>query len=95
MDFHARRPKDAYQFPSPDPNTKDLPDKVIGKHRWIVVALYSVTADSLKAASRGEQAVLDHENIIHILAGCYDCEEEYPAPEPCKAGDMWSIRNVK
>jgi hypothetical protein len=69
---------------------RDLPDKIPGKHRWVTLVMHTTTADALKAASRGDQQLLDQETLISIMAGCYDCEHEWPAPEPCTAGDTWT-----
>lgn len=67
----------------------EMPDKVLGKHRWIVIATYAVTGEALAAASRGEDVLLDQENLVFLAPGCVDCEQQYPAPEPCPAADEW------
>lgn len=67
-----------------------MPDKVRGKHRWIVVATYAVSSAALRGSRRGEQVHLDMENLVYLVDGCIDCEQPYPAPEPCPAGDEWS-----
>lgn len=70
--------------------TVPMPDKARGKHRWIVIATYAVTAESLRGAGRGEDQHLDMENLVQLAAGCVDCEQMWPAGEPCPAGDEWS-----
>lgn len=76
-------------------DTKDkrgqMPDKVRGKHRWIVLATYTTSREQLLASSRGEQAHLDQENLVSLQAGCLDCEQPWPSPEPCRAeGFLWN-----
>lgn len=64
-----------------------FPDKVPGKHRWMMLATYTVSAEALKLAHRpkvhDDSPILDTENLVSLMAGCIDCEEEWPAPEPC------------
>jgi hypothetical protein len=67
-----------------------MPDKIRGKHRWIVLATYHTTRESLTAARRGEDVHLDMENLVYLTEGCVDCEQIFPAPEPCPAGDQWT-----
>ena len=66
-----------------------MPRKQRGKHRWITVASYFTTNETLKAAKRGEPTFLDMENLLDVAAGCFDCEQTWPAPEPCPADDQW------
>lgn len=65
-----------------------LPTKIAGKHRWAMIASYAVSAEALKRAHRNDvdeySPILDTENLFHLAAGCIDCEEPWPAPEPCK-----------
>lgn len=62
-----------------------MPDKQKNKHRWIVVASYTTSREQLLASSRGEKGHLDHENLLGVQAGCIDCEQPWPSPEPCLA----------
>lgn len=66
-----------------------MPDKVRGKHRWIVIATYATSREALAGARRGDDVHLDQENLVALLEGCIDCEQAWPAPEPCPAGDEW------
>ena len=65
--------------------TGNLPEKVEGKHRWVVMAGYSLDDQSVALAFEGEEMHLDHENRFALTVGCYDCEQTYNAAkgEPC------------
>jgi hypothetical protein len=65
-----------------------LPDKVPGKHRWMVAASYSIRADEVELAMDGEQIHLDHETRFSLVIGCFDCEQPYQLAkgQPC-SGD--------
>jgi hypothetical protein len=54
-----------------------LPDKEPGRHRWVVLATYTVPQTLLAAAMSGARVNLDHENRIGINAGCLDCEKPW------------------
>ena len=70
-----------------------MPDKARGNHRWVVLATFTTTGQNLRANARGEgDVLLDRENLIDISVGCVDCEQPWPSPEPCRAGDEWNRR---
>lgn len=53
-----------------------LPPKVAGQHRWIATAMYSLAELSIAAAWDADtMKYLDHENLVDVLIGCWDCEE--------------------
>ena len=72
---------------------RQMPDKVRGKHRWVVTAMFTTTSGKLKANERGEDDILlDGENLVYMAVGCVDCVQPWPSPEPCAAGDEWGRR---
>jgi hypothetical protein len=85
MEFGAR----SLNHTQPARPKGSFPDKVPGKHRWTMVATYAVSADALKLAHRqtvdADSPILDTENLVYLAAGCIDCEQVWPAPEPCTA----------
>jgi hypothetical protein len=54
-----------------------MPPKVAGQHRLIVTVMYRTSPEAMRAAEAGEKTLLDMENIIDLLAGCWDCEEPW------------------
>lgn len=64
-----------------------LPDKEPARHRWIVIATYSITPSQASAAGNGARVNLDHENRVGLHVGCLDCEGSYHLvrTEPCPA----------
>jgi hypothetical protein len=53
-----------------------LPPKVPGHHRWIATAAYVVRdVDAEKANDAEHFTFLDHENLMYLAIGCWDCEE--------------------
>lgn len=69
-----------------------LPTKEPGRHRWVLIASYTVTEESVFAEARGDGATfLDHENRYAMSLGCIDCEQPYPHIQPgsrCAAADF-------
>lgn len=60
---------------------KKLPDKKVGRHRFIAIASFTITEEGAQAARQGDSpAILDHENLWDISIGCVDCEQPY-APD--------------
>lgn len=54
----------------------DLPEKVPGKHRWVATAAYSLPQEMAEAADdESKIKLLDHENMIDLAIGCWDCEK--------------------
>lgn len=54
----------------------ELPPKVEGVHRWIAAASYVVTVDAVRAADDPDtMKFLDHENLLGLSLGCWDCEQ--------------------
>lgn len=52
-----------------------LPTKVHGEHRWIATVAYVLTPEAA-AAGRSVDTIkyLDHENLMALSIGCWDCE---------------------
>lgn len=58
------------------PRRGELPEKVPGKHRWIATAAYSLSQEMAEAADdESKIKLLDHENMIDLAIGCWDCEK--------------------
>jgi len=61
----------------------DLPVKEPGKHRWIATAAFICTEDQVRAArDPGTPKLMDHENLMHVGIGCWDCEQALGQIEP-------------
>lgn len=69
----------------------ELPPKRPGEHRWIALAMWSITADQAAHADDVDRThLLDHENLLSLAIGCYDCEAplgEIRPGSPCPAED--------
>lgn len=69
-----------------------LPEKEPGRHRWVLLASYTVTEEAVFAEARGDGVTyLDHENRFATSLGCIDCEQPYPHIQPgshCPAADF-------
>jgi hypothetical protein len=66
----------------------ELPDKVPGKHRYIVMVTYTITQHQASAMFAGSRVVLGEEQMLPPpLVGCLDCEEPYDKAKgnPCAA----------
>lgn len=64
----------------------NLPAKVAGQHRWIMVASHSVSPGQASAAKGGAVVTLDNKNRVGLDGpGCYDCEQTYEEAKgkPC------------
>ena len=60
----------------------ELPPKVDGEHRWIATGAWVLSADlAAKANDPGTLKFLDHENLMHLSIGCWDCVEPLGAIE--------------
>lgn len=67
-----------------------MPPKVAGEHRWVTFATFTVKDPF--AASPANPALLDRENLVAIMTGCWDCEQPFGASTTgpiCPAGDEW------
>lgn len=54
----------------------ELPDKQPGRHRWIATAAYVIRdVDAQRALDVDHSTFLDHENLMYLAIGCWDCEE--------------------
>lgn len=63
---------------TPDMKRRKLPQKQPGKHRWVVVASYTISEEQAEAAFiPGNRVMMDGSNLFHMGVGCYDCEGEY------------------
>lgn len=55
-----------------------LPEKKTGRHRFIVIASYVVSHDTVNSLyDDSEQVILDQENLWDLSVGCIDCEQPY------------------
>lgn len=68
----------------------ELPEKVPGRHRWIATAVYSLPQEMAEAVDDESRIkLLDHENMVDLAIGCWDCEQalgaEIAADSPCPA----------
>ena len=62
---------------------KELPPKVPGRHRWIAIASYTMTVESVRVARDADiPKYLDQENLFMLAVGCYDCERQLGDIEP-------------
>lgn len=53
----------------------ELPAKVPGKHRWVAMATWSLTEPQVTDAADADKVkLLDHENMVMLSIGCWDCE---------------------
>jgi hypothetical protein len=56
----------------------EMPPKVPGRHRWIMLTTYAVPDRFVEEVVRGVQhsdVHFDNENRIDTHFGCYDCEQ--------------------
>lgn len=52
-----------------------LPAKVPGKHRWIATGAWVLTDEMVAGANDPDlMKHLDHENLMSLALGCWDCE---------------------
>lgn len=53
----------------------ELRPKVPGRHRWVATGAWVLSDDAAKAANDPDTLkFLDHENLMHLAIGCWDCE---------------------
>lgn len=73
------------------PGPASPPPKVLGRHRWIATAAFTLTPAEAAAAAEGAPVDLDRPKLMFIGVGCIDCEEQYEIArtQPCLAGDEW------
>lgn len=67
----------------------ELPEKEPGKHRWVASVAYVLSQKTVESANDAKTAkFLDHENMLNIAIGCWDCERvlgEIAADSICEA----------
>lgn len=68
-----------------------MPVKSRGRHRWTVIASFTVTDNEAAQAAEGVSVVMDAPKLAAFNIVCIDCEEVYEKArtEPCPAGDQW------
>jgi hypothetical protein len=53
-----------------------LPPKRPGKHRWVASVAYVMSERAVSNARNPDiTKLLDHENLLNIAIGCFDCEQ--------------------
>jgi hypothetical protein len=53
-----------------------LADKIPGKHRWVASVAYVLSENQVaRAGDASVRKLLDHENLLNIAIGCWDCEQ--------------------
>lgn len=61
----------------------ELPAKVPGRHRWIVTAAWVAPAALIDDAYDADVLkLLDHENLMELGIGCWDCEAPLGQGQP-------------
>jgi hypothetical protein len=54
----------------------ELPAKIPGHHRWVAVGSWVLTQDAVASAQDPDVLkLLDHENLMALSIGCWDCEQ--------------------
>jgi hypothetical protein len=54
----------------------ELPAKVPGQHRWIATAAWVLSPEAVAGASDPDVLkYMDHENLMSLALGCWDCEQ--------------------
>lgn len=60
----------------------ELPPKRPGEHRWIATGAWVLTPEAVERAHDPDTLkFLDHENLMHLSIGCWDCEQPLGAIE--------------
>lgn len=54
-----------------------IPDKVEGRHRWVMGIMYTISETQASATRTGARVNCDHENRVSIDLGCWDCHLPY------------------
>jgi hypothetical protein len=65
--------------------TAMLPPKVADEHRWMAVAVFTLTEGQAGALATGDSVSLAEHNRVSVSLGCADCEEEWPIKGRCPA----------
>lgn len=61
----------------------ELPAKRPGEHRWIATGAWVLTPEAVAGAYDPDKLkFLDHENLMHLSIGCWDCEEPLGTIQP-------------
>lgn len=66
---------DNYYYNSSD-GVGMLEEKKPGRHRFVAVATYAVSHESVTQEDGGSM-ILDQENLLFVDIGCIDCEKPY------------------
>lgn len=48
-----------------------------GEHVWVTIVGFVHDAETIRQAYRGEQVLMDMENIATMEVGCFVCEESF------------------
>jgi len=68
----------------------ELPPKQPGRHRWIAAGAWVLSDEMVeKAGDKDTMKYLDHENLMGLSIGCWDCEQPLGQARPgsrCSAG---------
>lgn len=64
-----------------------LPEKVEGRHRWVLVTSYTVTDEEMANVAEGIAVLMDEPHLLDVGPGCIDCEQPYSSVkgQRCKA----------
>lgn len=68
-----------------------LADKVPGVHRYVAVGAWVISPDQLDVMDTDQPKFMDHENMMYLAIGCWDCEEPWStetAATPCPAAGV-------
>lgn len=67
-----------------------LPAKVPGKHRWVASVAYVMSERAVSNARDPDVTkLLDHENLLNIAIGCWDCEHPLGAISAYGRCEAW------
>lgn len=79
----------AADYHSPLEARGQLPMKMAGQHRWVVVTLYVVTDNMVEDADNGVGVYMDSDHLLDVRMMCWDCGTYFgtdDAEEICKVG---------
>lgn len=66
--------------PNREQSERDISAAVLAhQHYWIITAVHRASTEALvrSVADPNEPMLLDKENLIEVMAGCYICEEPF------------------
>lgn len=58
-----------------------LPMKMAGQHRWVVIVLYSVTDNMVEDTDQGVGVFMDSEHMLDVRMVCWDCSVYFGTEE--------------